>query len=172
MLSEVEWLTEELRRLLEEEFNDRWIVGRLHELADYCRRGSFATQQVKAFAEFLSPGFSAQVHCAAAGCIRLLLPPGEVPVALPNVESTPAWSEDSQRRFRELVRLKATARISTADKEELDRLADLRRKTVAQMPTEEAKLHEQRLDSLRKVLGALDDYVRSFDTTNSPRTGT
>ncbi len=79
------------------------------------------------------------------------------------------WEEPSERRFRDLVRLEARGTISLAEQEELERLAGLRRKAVSPMPADEAVLEEQRLTALRKVLGALEDYARSFDTTDSSR---
>ncbi len=82
-----------------------------------------------------------------------------------------AWDEISEQRFRELVRLEATGRISRSGRDELDQLADSRRKTLSPMPVDEAALQDQRLASLRKVLGALEDYVKGFTSTNSPRPG-
>ncbi len=76
-----------------------------------------------------------------------------------------------EQRFRELVRLEATGRISRSGRDELDQLADSRRKTLSPMPVDEAALQDQRLASLRKVLGALEDYVKGFTSTNSPRPG-
>jgi hypothetical protein len=82
-----------------------------------------------------------------------------------------AWGEASERRFRDLVRLEATGAISPKEHEELESLADLRRRAVSPMPANEAAMQEQRLASLRRVLGALEDYVRSCETTDSPRPG-
>ena len=57
-------------------------------------------QQVKAFSDFLAPGFSAEVHFAAAECIRMLLPSAPGPSV--NVEATVMWIEGDfvTARFR------------------------------------------------------------------------
>jgi len=82
MLSEAEWLVEELYRLQQADCVDTWRIWRLEELGDYCRRGPSSAQQVKAFADFLTPRFSAEVHRTAAECIRLLLPSGPVSISV------------------------------------------------------------------------------------------
>lgn len=73
MFSEAGWLVEQLQRLHDDDCADAWRVWRLQELADYCRRSPMPTQQVRAFAEFLEPPYSTEVHRTAAECIRLLL---------------------------------------------------------------------------------------------------
>lgn len=79
------------------------------------------------------------------------------------------WGESSERRFRELVRLEALENITLLEREELEKLAVLRRTALSALPADEAILEQQRLASLRKVLSALEDYVRSFDIQNSAR---
>ena len=91
MLSEVDWVVEQLERLRDDECADAWRVWRLRELADYCRRSPSLPPQVKAFADFLAARFSGQVRDAAAECIRLLLPPAQGPIL--HIPATIEWCE-------------------------------------------------------------------------------
>ena len=99
----------------------------------------------------------------------------EIHVPSPSCESSAnnsstAWTEKLEERFRELAKKEALATISIEECEELERLATARRQLTNPRTAKEITHEKAQSESLKRLLNALSEYIGSHEIKNPART--